>query len=568
MYDRAFRFLGSIKLAVPLLTIIIAILIGATFYEAQVGSATVQLQIYKSPWFGALMFLLALNLGVSALSRYPWRGPRKIGFALTHLGLIVIIAGAAAVIHLGLEGLILLRTDNGPNNQIRVEGELLEVMTPEGNLERADLFIKPDGSVNTKKVAGLSLIGYSEKTIQTVSFTEGATVNNPGVRLSLHSDRMGQTLERWLAVAPVAYSQMPLGPAELEIIQVENEAQLNGQLSPPVEENPSPWGTLQVTSQADNYIDIDVKKTLSQTIKVDDNLQVKVVNFWPDFRLDANNQPATASEQLNNPVVQLEVSAPKGTERWFLLGQGDFVPIRALVSGEAIEGVEISYEIQPQPAEDYFRVISTPTGELYYAAKSSGGFKSGILEVGKSVSPGWADFQITLEELIPHAQLNRQVVPVADPTVEGVPALLVKTEGGTEAWLPWGEPTTISESGGETFAALGPKLLQLPFAIALEDFIVDRNEGDDSVAMWTSKIRIEDPQGGITSRRNVWMNHPTWYQGWKIAQASWNPGDLKQSTLQVKREPAWVTALTWTGSALVVSGIGIMFYGPVLAKKL
>ena len=38
------------------------------------------------------------------------------------------------------------------------------------------------------------------------------------------------------------------------------------------------------------------------------------------------------------------------------------------------------------------------------------------------------------------------------------------------------------------------------------------------------------------------MNHPTWYHGWKIAQASWNPGDLQQSTLQVKREPAWVTA--------------------------
>ena len=110
MFQRIFHLLGSIKIAVPLLIIITTTLIGATFYEAQVGSAIVQQTIYKSPWFGLLMFLLAVNLGVSAASRYPWRGTRKIGFALTHIGLIVIIAGSAAVIHLGTEGLITLKT--------------------------------------------------------------------------------------------------------------------------------------------------------------------------------------------------------------------------------------------------------------------------------------------------------------------------------------------------------------------------------------------------------------------------------------------------------------------------
>ena len=35
-----------------------------------------------------------------------------------------------------------------------------------------------------------------------------------------------------------------------------------------------------------------------------------------------------------------------------------------------------------------------------------------------------------------------------------------------------------------------------------------------------------------------------------------------------KREPLWVTALTWTGSGLVVLGITIMFYGRSLSKKL
>ena len=552
MDHRAIRFIGSIRLAVPLLTIIVGVLIWATFYEAQLGSATVQQAVYKSPWFGALMFLLALNLGVSALSRYPWRGARKIGFALTHLGLIVIIAGAAAVIHLGVEGMLPLRTDSGINNQIRSEGDLLEVMTPDGKIEQTELWIKPDGTVAPEAIAELNVLGYSENTIKTVSFTEG-TVNNLAVRLSLNSDRMGH-LERWLAVAPVAYSKVPIGPAKLEMIKGE---EIEQQLSPP-ETNQSPWGTLRITAQGSNTTTIDVQKYLFQTVKLDD-LSITLVNYWSDFRLDANRQPYNASETFNNPAVQLEISSPQGTERWFVFNGNP--PVRARVSG-AIAGVDIRYQIQT-PSAAYFRVITTPSGELYYAAQSSHGFKSGALKPGDSVTPGWADFQITLEEVIPHAQLNRQIVPVDDAV--GSPALLVEV-ADKKVWLPWGEPTAINTSKGEMFAAFSPKLLQLPFAIALEDFIVERNEGSESVAMWTSKIRIHDPQRGI-SDRNVWMNHPTWYQGWKIAQASWNPGDLKQSTLQVKREPAWVTALTWTGSALIVCGIAVMFYGPALTRR-
>ncbi len=566
MFDRASRFLGSIKLAVPLLSTIILILIGATFYESQVGSTTVQQEIYKSPWFGFLMFLLAINLGISALSRYPWRGARKIGFALTHLGLIVIIAGSAAVIHLGMEGMLLVRTDSGVNNQIRIEGDLLEVMTPEGEIRQKNIFVKQDNRVNPSSFAGLELETYTENAVKTVNFIEGATVDNPAVRLNLTSERMGQTLERSLAIAPTAYSKLNVGPAELAIIKTKSESELKSLLSADNTENIHPWGEIQVIT-AKKSQKIDVKQALASPISFN-NLQIKVLDFFPDFQLDRNNLPVTASQNLNNPAVLLELSTSKGMERWFIFGKEEFPPIRTLVSGQALENISLDYQIQPPTAEDYFRVIVNESAELYYAAKSSQGFKSGTLKLGQSVTPGWADFQITLEEYIPHAQIEREIIPVEDSNLEGTPALLVKTATGKETWLPWGEPTVIQDSQGEMYAAFSPKLVELPFGIKLEDFIVDRNEGSESVAMWTSKIRIEDPQNNIIEQRKVWMNHPTWYHGWKIAQASWNPGDLRQSTLQVKREPAWVTALTWIGSGLVVLGIAVMFYAPALTRKL
>ena len=152
------NFLSSIKLAVPLLGAIATVLIGATFYESEVGSTVVQHTIYKSPWFGALMFMLALNLGLSTLSRYPWKGARKLGFAITHWGLVVIIAGSAAVIHLSVEGMLLARTDGGPVSTLRVEGDIVEVAAPGKIPAQAELFVRDDGTVVTSQVGGLSLL--------------------------------------------------------------------------------------------------------------------------------------------------------------------------------------------------------------------------------------------------------------------------------------------------------------------------------------------------------------------------------------------------------------------------
>ena len=567
MVSKFIRFLGSIRLAVPLLAAIALILIAATFYESEVGSAVVQRQIYKSAWFGALMFMLAVNLGISTLTRYPWRGPRKIGFALTHIGLIVIIAGSAAVIHLSTGGMLLVRSDSGPYNQVRVEGDLLEVLAPDQTRQQTDIFVKSDGAVYPPQFAGLSLLGYSENAIKTVTFTNNGAVDNLAVKLQLSSDRMGQTFDRWLAVAPAAYRQVDMGPAQLEIAQAESDRDLQALLSPPQPQQ-SAFGVLKIAT-GNQTQSLDVQDALGQYTQLPNGVTLEVVNLWPDFRLNADNQPTSASEQFRNPAVQLTLTQGDIQERWFIFSQPGFEPIR---SGDEI-ALNVAYEAPASVPSDYFRVVAAPDHQLFYAALSSKGFISGEFQPGVAVTPGWADFQISLMESMDHAQVQRSVTPVtpvASGTLapQGSPALHVADADGRDYWLPWGEPTTLDTADGDYFAAFSPKLLQLPFMVQLNDFIVERNEGSESVAMWTSDITLSDPHQGKHEQRKVWMNHPTWFEGWKLAQASWNPGDLNQSTLQLKREPWWVTALTWSGSLLVVMGIGAMFYGPEITKRL
>ena len=57
--------------------------------------------------------------------------------------------------------------------------------------------------------------------------------------------------------------------------------------------------------------------------------------------------------------------------------------MRTLISGNRIKGLEISYQIPEILPQDYFHIITTKEGELYYTANSSQGFKSGQLTIGK-----------------------------------------------------------------------------------------------------------------------------------------------------------------------------------------
>ncbi|NJN21838.1 MAG: hypothetical protein HC812_12475 [Leptolyngbya sp. RL_3_1] len=319
----------------------------------------------------------------------------------------MIIAGSAAVIHISTEGMLRVRTDSGPNNQIRVAGDVLELIAPDQTRQQTDLFIKSDGTVVPSKLGDLDLVGYSDNAIKTVNFTDGGPVANLAVQVQLRSDRMGQTLERWLAVAPAGYRQMDIGPAHLEIAPAQDAAELKQLLSPPPKET-APFGTLTFGTGKLGTRSLDVQQTLGQTQTLPNGITVDLVKVWPDFRLGRNNQPTSASEQFRNPAVQLNLTQGEAQARWFVFAKPGLEPVK---TGDEM-AIAVQYDAPTVTASDYFRVVAGPDQQLYYAALSSKGFKSGPFGTDDAISPGWADFEISLNQRLDHAQVQRQVVPV------------------------------------------------------------------------------------------------------------------------------------------------------------
>jgi hypothetical protein len=136
-----------------------------------------------------------------------------------------------------------------------------------------------------------------------------------------------------------------------------------------------------------------------------------------------------------------------------------------------------------------------------------------------------------------------------------------------EQWVPAGWQITVPTSSQPTEIAYGWKTIPLPIGLELTDFEVKRNEGSDSPAGFKSTLRVGTAEGDSATGQ-CWMNNPfsypsAWWRTWtgltfKISQASWNPENLSQSTVQILRDPGWF--FKWTGSLLIVSGVFMMFY--------
>ena len=214
-------------------------------------------------------------------------------------------------------------------------------------------------------------------------------------------------------------------------------------------------------------------------------------------------------------------------------------------------------------------------GSLSYELVSrKAGTSTGKMDVDKPLATGWADWQLKIDKVMPHAEPWMDFAPIktspsspAADLPDGVRVRLEQRGETFEQWVPAGWQIAIPTSPNEIQIAYGWKVIPLPIALELLDFEVKRNEGSDTPAGFKSTLRISAAEGESATGQ-CWMNNPfsfpgAWLHTWtgltyKISQASWNPDNLGQSTVQILRDPGWL--LKWIGSLLVVTGVFLMFY--------
>jgi cytochrome c-type biogenesis protein CcsB len=99
--------LGSIKIAVVLLVVILIALAAGTILESARGTEAAARLVYYSLWFRVLLALFAANVAFALIDLWPWGRPR-IGFVMTHGSMLLILLGALVTDRASLEGQLAL----------------------------------------------------------------------------------------------------------------------------------------------------------------------------------------------------------------------------------------------------------------------------------------------------------------------------------------------------------------------------------------------------------------------------------------------------------------------------
>ncbi len=324
-----------------------------------------------------------------------------------------------------------------------------------------------------------------------------------------------------------------------------------------------------LVSLGDKEVSFDVAENLGHDVAIIGTpFTLKIEEYWADFRIE-NGKPSSLSDQPNNPAVLVTIRG-KGVP----VNESETNPHGSNKDLTATEGPP-SMPAAGEGTANHLTLFIADDGTISYDLVSrKNGRSSGQIELNKPLQTGWADWQLTIDKTIPHAASSMSFNPVNSETAapstdlpDGVRVRIQQNGETFERWAPAGWQIAIPTSPSPTMIAYGWKTVSLPIGLELLNFEVKRNEGSDSPAGFKSTLQIVTADGA-TATGSCWMNHPfsypgTWWRTWtgltyKISQASWNPENLGQSTVQILRDPGWL--LKWIGSLLVVIGVFMMFY--------
>ncbi|MBQ4080221.1 MAG: hypothetical protein II596_06035, partial [Thermoguttaceae bacterium] len=132
-----FQFCGAIPLGIALMTLLAIVMGWATFLEREMGTPAAQYLVYASPWFYALIAILAFNLTCSALARIPKLVLRVDGklrvnralapFFIAHVGVVLLIVGCLVTATRSSRARAAIAEGTSTEKAIDVDSRLLRV---------------------------------------------------------------------------------------------------------------------------------------------------------------------------------------------------------------------------------------------------------------------------------------------------------------------------------------------------------------------------------------------------------------------------------------------------------
>jgi len=573
---RIFIFLGSVYFAVTLITLLSLTLIASTLLEAAHGTPFVQRFFYQAGWFDVFLSLIAVNMFISMMLRFPFK-KHHTGFVITHIGILMLLVGSLLSRVLGVEGQMLLY-ESEKSNLIYHNTYEITVHRHSGEAVRFDLADLPGRDVHAldSVAKGLSMrvLRVLENARESVNIEEGDSDDplNAAVRFRLKSATVGFDDAFWLVEKDLADPKSDrklVGPAVFELHR-ESAAAVH-KATPKVaiaEESSSP--SVTITLGGETAVRVALDKPAPASMKLGDASEITNFVYYPSARVNEQNKLVNGGDKPDNPAVAFDLRDNKGNSmrQVFFALYPDFQSMH----GQADAGprVEAKFSIPNFPAHSHAAaasgadgprlVVETNGREWTYRAVSKRGEESGAIGLGRPIVTGWMDFELAAEALYDRARVRRGVEPA--PGKGFLAAELSFSSDGKEVWRGWvrEEESVSLPLGQDIIVRVGSKAKTLPFELALKDFRKVDYPGTQSAKSYESDVVLTDTHEKIEIHKTIKMNEPLDYKGFRIFQSSFvsDPTHGEASVFTIAKNPG--ITLIYMGSIVLFSGVVLVFF--------
>jgi hypothetical protein len=280
----------------------VIILIASTSLESRYGTPFAQKIFYQANWFDVVLGLLAVNIFCSTLTRLPFN-KKHTGFIITHIGILVLLAGCLMSSLWGIDGQMAL-LEGEKNSKITENTYELIVQRNPARTIRLNLrqtFGRNQyllDSIDSGLKLSIDQIMENAKKNWEIKAGGAGTPLNAAIELTLESQKVDAKDKFWLIennrFQPDS-SRVSMGPATIALTRVlpRTKPQESSQKSP--QESPkSPTLILKLPNNAQTVpVDLSVQHTEDIPLG-SSGLKIQNLVYYPHATVGEKNKLTNA----------------------------------------------------------------------------------------------------------------------------------------------------------------------------------------------------------------------------------------------------------------------------------
>jgi hypothetical protein len=560
---KLFNFLGSIKLAVPTMLILLVCSVTGTILESRYNAEYAGLKIYKTWWFLIVLFFLSVNISFATLTRLPWK-KRHVGFLVTHLGMLTLLFGSVLTMVFGIDGTMQIYEGSDSNlvflgnNVLEIGGNKIPMKRYLDKVNLADIKLNPGLDFTLDRF--LPYVDVPEK-----SFDKGLNLN---FKIKSPFFNVVQVLnteqEREVSMGPATFRLVDAPAVVVPVVKTKKKSEKK------VEVKNISGSVFYIKDGSGNVLK---QFPLAKKEYVYNGVKFKVANIFKNAQI-GNNKIAEGDPAQSNPAVEVQVSQ-NGKELREIIYQN--IPEFSL-NPNGLFGFKVGFKLDAKSTD--VPMNSPEAGMPMGMGKSGSGdrikntVEFQIIDPTKVEVSMWKNGEmlekktLAINEMLttPWMGIELTFLGVKNPTDPYTPtetepkakmplpssAISLKLKDGKEAWITENSEIGIPSSDGKPASVYyGKERLFLPFSIALKKFEKNDYPGSSMAKDYKSYVQVN----GQGSTIEIFMNEPLKFEGYTFYQSSYSltPNQPALTILSVNRDPGrW---FKYIGSIILCMGI-------------